>query len=97
MGLFGLETRFQNITFHDHFNNFLAKYYFPCHNDQNLVNVVTFLFLLGYFVVLVTINCDKKDIVAGRFLKAHLLNGFIETTQDLFGYHPTHWVFGWFQ
>ena len=43
-----------------------------------------FLFLIGYFVVLFTIDRDQKDIVVVRFLKAHLLNGFIETIPDLF-------------
>ena len=42
-----------------------------------------FLFLIGYFVVLFTMDCDQKDIVVGRFLKAHLFNGFIETIPDL--------------
>ena len=84
MGLFGRETSFQNINFHDQFNNFLAKFHFPCDNNQDLVNLTIFLFLTGYFVVLVTINCDQMDIVVGRFLKAHLFNGFSETTRICF-------------
>ena len=51
-----------------------------------------FLFLIRYFVVLFTINCDQMDIVVGRFLKAHLFNGFSETTRIYFWYPPTHWV-----
>ena len=38
-----------------------------------------FLFLIEYFVVLFTMDCDHKDIVVGRFLKAHLFHDFIET------------------
>ena len=65
--LFGLETTFQNIHFHDHSNEFLAKYNFSCHNDQDFKNVVILFFLVRFFVVLFTIDCNQKGIVVGTF------------------------------
>ena len=51
-----------------------------------------FLFIIRYFVVLFTKNCDQKDIVAGWFWKANLCSWFHWNYPHYFGYHPNHWV-----
>ena len=92
MDLFGLEIRFQNITFHDHFNNFLAKYNFPCHNDQNLVNVVTFfishrIFCCFVYHKLWSKGHRSREIFKSTFIERFHWNypGFIWLSSDSLG------------